>query len=204
MAARPKLSLDSFLKHVFSPSKNPLPTGLRKKTLSGLKGRKRARLTAYNKMPAKNQRILDETGSRDAYLRGDMSLADARRMLREKAVSKGFVKPLRSRGPQGKKQTPLNPMHQVDGWQVFHHLSNLNESEKLDRQAVAAFVNLMSDEQRRRALSFTSFTDILAAGTSKPPDARTINILGTSHYPEDIAWIDGDAYNVFWYHSGGR
>jgi hypothetical protein len=197
---RPRLSTDSFLKHVFSPSKNPLPTGLRKTTLSGLKGgRKKTRLASFNRMPAKNQAILDRAGMREAYLRGDATLGDAKGILRQEAIGKGLAKPVRQR----RKNTPLyDTSGKGAGWQVFHHLNNLNTSEKKDPRTIAAFVNLMDERQRRRAMSFTSFTDVLAAATQKRNG--TIDIMGKFHDPEDVAYIDGEAYNVFWYHSGGQ
>lgn len=203
MARRPRYTLDTFLKHIFSPSKNPQPSGLRKHVLSGLRGgRSKARLNAFNKMPAKNQAILDRAGMRDAYLRGDAKLADAKRVLREQAVQKGFVKPLRPRTPKAATPAPTARVRQRgEGWQVFHHLNNLNDSDRKDPRAIAALVNLMNDEQRARALSFTRYDQILAAGTSKPNGA--VQIGGTLHDAEDVVYIDDHPFNVFWYHSGG-
>lgn len=95
MAKRPKLSEDSFLKHLFAPSKNPLPSGIRKRKLVGTKGRTKRRLAAYNRMSGANQELLQRAGLRDEYLAGNATLSDARRTLRTTAVEKGIAHPLR-------------------------------------------------------------------------------------------------------------
>jgi hypothetical protein len=101
MAKRPSLSDQSFLGYVFSPKKNPLPSGIRKSRLVGTQGgRTKGRLAAYNRMSPANQELLKRAGTRDAYLKGEGTLADARRTLREKAVQLGIAKPLRPRPPK--------------------------------------------------------------------------------------------------------
>lgn len=97
MGKRPALNDSTFLSFVFHPSKSAKPTGLRKTTLKGTKGRKKARLASYNRMDAVKQAILAKTGSRDAYLRGDITLIQARGKLREQAVALGVAKPVRQR-----------------------------------------------------------------------------------------------------------
>src|ERR1700754_1914508 len=97
MAQRPGLSDETFLAHVFKPSRNPKPTGLRKTTLKGTHNRSKKRLAAFNRMSAVNQHILSASGQREQYLRGEANLADAKRALRTKAVDRGIVKPLRVR-----------------------------------------------------------------------------------------------------------
>ena len=92
---RHKLSEESFLKHLFSPAKNPLPTGLRRSKLVGTKGRVKGRLASYNRMSAKSQEILRSSGLRDKYLAGEASLGDAKKTLRVKSVEKGWSKPLK-------------------------------------------------------------------------------------------------------------
>jgi hypothetical protein len=98
MAKRPALTEDSFLKHLFSPKKNALPTGIRKRPIVSSKGRSKSRVAAYNRMSAQSQELLRRSGQRDAYLRGDASLKDARAILRETAVGKGIAKPVRRAG----------------------------------------------------------------------------------------------------------
>jgi hypothetical protein len=97
MAKRPALSEDSFLKHLFSPKRNPLPTGIRKRAIAFTAGRSKARVASYNRMSGASQEMLRRANLRDAYLNGQVSLADAKKSLRNIAVGKGFAKPLRLR-----------------------------------------------------------------------------------------------------------
>jgi hypothetical protein len=114
MAKRPTLTEQSFLSHVFSPKKHAAPSGLRKTTLTGLKGgRSKARLNAYNKTSAVNQEILKRSGLRDAYLKGQTTLAEAKRSLRGTAISLGVAKPMRARArraAQAPRETKLDRM----------------------------------------------------------------------------------------------
>jgi hypothetical protein len=89
---RPKLNEDSFLAHLFSPKKAPLPTGLRKVSLSSRAGRKAARLAAFNRMNPFSQELLKRSGTRESYLKGESSLADAKALLRLPAVGKGYAR----------------------------------------------------------------------------------------------------------------
>lgn len=90
---RPKLSLSSFLKHLFAPKTNALPTGIRARKLVGTKGRSKARLAAYNRMSGASQEVLRQAGLREEYLKGQSSLKDARGILRAKALQQGYAKP---------------------------------------------------------------------------------------------------------------
>jgi hypothetical protein len=101
MAKRPALTDDNFLKHLFSPKKNALPTGIRKRTLALTKGRTKARLAAYNRMSPLNQETLRRSGLRDAYLNGTVRLTDARKALRQIAVGKGYAKPSKTKSLGG-------------------------------------------------------------------------------------------------------
>lgn len=74
---RPRFSLTSLAAHILSPKKNPKPTGLRKRKLSGKRGQKRDRVRRYNSWPAEKQAVLDKTGMRDDYLKGEVSYKDA-------------------------------------------------------------------------------------------------------------------------------
>lgn len=98
MARRPSLSAESFLNAIFRPSKNPLPKGLRKRSLKGSKQQSKRRVAAYNKMDAAKQAIIDRSGNREAYLRGDITYADSKRALRQQGVERGIIPPVRSRG----------------------------------------------------------------------------------------------------------
>src|SRR3982751_1389993 len=93
MPRRPVLSTDSFLASVFRPSKNPRPIGLRKRTLSKTASRRAARVKSYNRFDAVKQEILERTGNRERYLRGDVTLAQARQELRVEAIGRGIAKP---------------------------------------------------------------------------------------------------------------
>lgn len=104
MPKRPTLTDSSFLGYLFKPSKNKQPTGLRKTSLTGRTGRNPRRLRAYNKMTAAQQETLKRAGQRDAYLKGESTLADAKRTLRQTAVNLGIAKPVRPRT----KATPVS------------------------------------------------------------------------------------------------
>lgn len=92
--ARPILSDTSFLGYLFAPKKHEKPAGIRKVKLSGTKGRTKGRLAAFNRMSSTNQELLKRAGLRDAYLRGDTTLVEARRSIRPQAVSLGIARPL--------------------------------------------------------------------------------------------------------------
>ncbi len=106
MAKRPPLSEQSLLAYIFSPKKNALPTGLRARPITSSKGRKAARVSAYNKMPAVKQEVLKRSGQRDAFLAGTITFTDAKKLLRQTAVQKGIVKPVRARAPRSGKDKP--------------------------------------------------------------------------------------------------
>ncbi len=108
MAKRPALSEDSFLKHLFSPKRNLLPTGIRKRALAFTAGRSKARVAAYNRMSATSQEILRRSGTRDAYLAGTSTLADARKALRSTAVEKGFARGVKARVKAASRDTHLD------------------------------------------------------------------------------------------------
>jgi hypothetical protein len=150
MARRPKLSDDSFLKHLFAPSKNPLPTGLRKTTLVGTKGRSKGRLAAYNRMSAKNQEILKRAGTRDAYLRGETSLSESRKVIRQQAVSKGIAKPLRIPAP--------NPARSLDNriaGYVYRSMTQVAQRPVVNGPAIEKRVPYLPSDVKRQVLNWT-------------------------------------------------
>jgi hypothetical protein len=103
MAKRPALNDTSFLGHLFSPKKNPLPAGIRKTHLSGTRGgRTKARLAAFNRMSPTSQELLRRSGKRESYLKGETSLSEAKASLRQAAVSLGVAKPLPKRKNTGR------------------------------------------------------------------------------------------------------
>src|SRR4030067_1175638 len=102
---RPALTDQSFYAFLFRPSKNPKPVGLRHRILKGTTGQSKARINAYNKMPAERQAVIDRAGHRERYLKGETTYTEAKRTLRERAVQAGLLKPVRGRRPNiGPKQ----------------------------------------------------------------------------------------------------
>src|SRR6476620_4696031 len=97
MPKRPTLNDNTFLAHLFAPKKHAQPTGLRKIALSGSKNRSVKRLRSFNKMSAVQQATLTRAGLREQYLRGETTLAEARRSLRPQAISLGVARPVRTR-----------------------------------------------------------------------------------------------------------
>lgn len=184
MANRPRLSNSSFLSFIFHPKKALKPTGLRKTTLTGTKGRNKRRLAAYNRMPAANQEILKRAGQRDAYLRGDTTLAKAKAFLRETAVQLGVAKPVRQRHrplpglPAGFAATPLDRM-------IQQHL------ERTVRAEGRMFNRHTSDEEIRfldpeTGMLQWSYGQIKHAGRKD------------SEY--EVVTPDGVTHNPMWYH----
>lgn len=94
---RPPLSETSFLAHVFKPKTNPLPTGLRKSALKATKGRKVARVNAFNRMTALKQQIVKRSGMLEEYLNGTATFTDTKQRLRVEAVNRNVARPLRNR-----------------------------------------------------------------------------------------------------------
>lgn len=183
MAKRPALTNRSFLAAVFSPKKNPVPTGLRKKKLAGVKGRSAARLRSYNGMTALNQQILERAGQREAYLRGDATIADAKRVLRNAAVDLGIAKPLKP------KIAPIQSSHSIgDRTRVLDHLwttlTGTTTRRPVKLGAVRQGALLMTRDQAMRALRMTA-TEIKEAGVRGSPEEMELN---------------GKVYNPFWYH----
>lgn len=184
MPKRPPLSDSSFLAAVFSPKKNPVPTGLRKKKLSSVTGRKPTRVKSYNSMPAINQRVLDETKQREAYLRGDVTIADAKRALRNKAVDLGIAKPLRPKvtatgvttGRVGDKRTRV-----LD--HMWRQLTGTTTRGKVNIMALRRGTLFMTPDQLSRALAMTGVDLKNAAGNEE----------------EEVEPIEGKPLNPFWY-----
>jgi hypothetical protein len=179
MAKRPALTEDSFLKHLFSPRKNLLPTGLRKRPVAFSKGRTKARVASYNRMNAKSQEVLRTAGLKDAYLRGDASLTDARKGLRSKAVEKGFAKPLRQ-AKQAVAKTSRGNIDTAVAAHIVHALKKANFIPNIGR--IHNSVPFMPEEDKDKALRFTSAQIRAYAGDSTK-----------------LVTIDGEQRNPLWY-----
>jgi hypothetical protein len=121
---RPSFSAGNFLAHIFSPKRHAKPSGLRKTALSGLRGgRLKNRLASFNRMDAVKQHVLQESGQREAYLRGEVTFAEAKRSLRPKAIQLGVAKPVRPRGPVVQPVTASRPMtrkEQIEARMAYH------------------------------------------------------------------------------------
>lgn len=180
MAKRIPLSENSFLGHVFSPKKNPVPSGIRKTSLVGLKGgRTKARLNAFNRMSPVNQEILKRSGQRDAYLRGEATLADAKRSLRPKAIALKLAKPLRTKAyqPAGGSLTGLDRTIADRLKSVVREAGKDVNSRNVDQR----MKQLKSPTRDMTKWSYSQF-----AHAARAPEYTT----------EDD---EGNAFNPFWY-----
>lgn len=163
---RPALSDASFLAHIFSPKKNPKPTGLRKRILKGSKGQRKARINAYNRMTAEKQAVIDRAGHRDSFLRGETTYTDSKRTLRETGVSQGILKPLRQRNrPISQGQQLYDDVvvdHLIDegldelaGWNERHVRQRLRVTTRVTkRQILAATKAEIRRNAKRRSIEF--------------------------------------------------
>lgn len=182
MAKRPPLSDRSFLAAVFSPKKNPVPVGLRKKKLVGVKGRSAARLRAYNSMSALNQQVLEKSGQREAYLRGNVTIADAKRALRNTAVDLGIAKPLKPKVPVTTAKVADPRTRVLD--HLWRTLTGTTTRKPVNIGALRRGTLLMSKDQLGRALKMTA-PEVKEAGNNPA---------------EEIELDGGKKLNPFWYH----
>lgn len=171
MPKRPRLTDESFLKSVFQPSKNAIPAGIRKSSVKSNGGRKASRVRSYNGLSAQNQEILRRTGNRDQYLKGTVSLADAKRQLRQEAVKAHIVKPL---GATTRRAQAIANLTAIAS----------NRPERPNASAVSPETikynvnNRMSERQITAALNFNDYDDLIDAMDDG---------------------YDADGYNVYWY-----
>ncbi len=178
MAKRPALTDDSFLQHIFSPKKNPLPVGLRKRPITFVKGRTKGRVSSYNRMSATNQELLKRSGFREAYLKGDASLADAKRELRKTAVSKGIAKPLKG------KVAARRPGTNLDLLVASHIVKELRDSGyPVNTDAVYKRVKYMKDGDKEKAEKW-----------------KTGQIRAYGGDDANMVEADGERFNPLWYH----
>ena len=140
MARKPTLSNQSFLQSVFQPSKYQTPSGLRKRSASNIKGRNARRVRAFNSLTPAKQAILDKANKREAYLRGETTLAQAKNSLRAEAVRNGWAKaPTRTTS-------------------IEHHISDLVQratGRSLDPDKLHQRISAMTPEQRKEASTIT-------------------------------------------------
>lgn len=177
--ARPRLTTESFLSHLFRPSKNALPSGIRKTTLKGKKGQKRARINSWNKMPGKNQEILRRAGLQDAFLRGDVTVTEAKRRLRIDAANQGIVKPLRRRAPSKAVSDDI--------YGVFRHMDRILQTDRKNPDHLRMNAVMMSPQQRVDVKQISTFDEFRAEASS--PSERWMTTFD-----------DGVTRSVLWYH----
>lgn len=192
MAARLTLSDESFIRHIFQPSKNPLPVGLKKRHASHGKGRVARRVRSFNKLAPKQQYILDKTGQREAYLRGDVTVAAARQRLRNEGIREGWAKPPRPR-------ISLND-------RVVDHIATTqyrHTGRMPDAQNLRARVERMTPEQKAKAVDIT-WTNLIKAAKDRsqmrpPPATPSIGLGGDDYDEEGDDYYPDDDINPFWY-----
>jgi hypothetical protein len=179
MTKRPTLSNQTFLAHVFSPKRNPQPTGLRKQHLSGTRGgRIKGRLAAFNRMSPVNQELLKRSGLREDYLKGTAKIADAKESLRSEAVNLGVAKPRRPSAPRVPIVTDLD--RRVAGYLKYR----LRGLPKTNSQTIDANVPRIPAGVKEDVLTW-DYTAIKYAGRDG------------SEYE---TMVNGKAFNPFWYH----
>lgn len=178
MAKRPALTEESFLAHLFSPKKNALPTGLRARPLAAAKGRKAARVTAYNKMPALKQEVLKRSGLRDAYLKGEATFVQAKAVLCPKAVEKGVARPIRVR----KAKAPV----------VVRN----------DRARAGSIARNAMIELARAEREYDAATIIAGSTFNQNDDADRLSYAQIKERAKDKDYeilVDGQSFNPYWY-----
>lgn len=184
VAKRPALTEDSFLAHLFSPKKNALPTGLRARPIASSKGRRVARVNAYNKMPAVKQEALKRSGLRDAFLKGEVTYTDARKALRGKAEERGIVKALRARGAKAKT-------------------SALSAAIKKRRKEEAyTFSQHLMSQLRRANKQHDPSTVVAGSFYIQEDDVETLDYEGIKERAKDKNFemeIGGHSVNPYWY-----
>lgn len=182
---RPSLSVTSFLGHLFHPKKNALPTGIRKRKIQSTKGRKSTRVSAYNKMPGFNQEILERAGAREEYLKGTLSLADAKRKLREQAVTLGIAKPVRQRTPQPSKPAMRTRRDRLEAMIALHIGNTVLAENKPVSWKTLEDENEYLIDPREEMMQW---------------DYGRIKYAGRKGSEYEVISDDGKTHNPFWYH----
>lgn len=189
MAKRPALTEQSFLAHLFSPKRNPLPSGLRKTTLVGTKGgRTKARLAAFNRMSPASQEMLKRSGKREAYLKGETSLSEAKKSLREVAVNLGVAKPLPKAKRKAARVSSSN-RSSLDA-RVFNHVREKlrNAGKAVNETRLDEGIALLDDDVAE---------DIVRRG--REWDYGKIKAAARQGSEIEVM-VDGHVRNPLWYH----
>lgn len=182
MATRPTLTENSFLAHLFSPKKYAQPSGIRKTHLKGLKGQNKARVAAFNRMLPVKQELLKRSGTRDSYLRGQSTLADAKNALRPKAVAAKLARPLRP-----KKTTHLPWVVTDLDKRIERYLKDKlpGRVEKYNPRTIEAEIPFLGDNADPLMLRW---------------DIGEIKHAGREGSEYEVVDNQGVTHNPFWYH----
>jgi hypothetical protein len=180
MTRRPKLSDQSFLGHLFSPRKYGQPTGIRKTTLKGTQGQKKGRIAAFNRMLPFKQELLKRSGTRDSYLRGETTLADAKTALRPKGIAAGVAKPVRGSQKPVRMTTDLD--RRIERYLKIKLPGNVEKYNPRTIEAQNPFLGDMAEEGMLR----WDLGEIKYAGR-EGSEYETVDANGVTHNP-------------FWYH----
>lgn len=182
MASRPGLTEESFLRHLFSPKKNPLPTGIRKRPIAFTPGRTKARVAAYNRMSGASQETLRRAGLRDDYLKGNATLADAKKALRRVAVDLGIAKPT-----AGQPRRVTSHLNTLAGDVAVHVSRTLARGGTLVAKKFFSRVKHMPESMMRDVLTW---------------DAARIKAYASHQQdePDYMVIIDGKPFNPLWYY----
>lgn len=151
MARRPALTNQSFLQSIFHPSKYQTPTGLKKRSASKTSSRNTRRVRAFNNLTPAKQAILDKAGQREAYLRGETTLAQAKDSLRVEAIRHHWIKP----------STKTSS--------IEHHVSTIVQratGRNIDPDKLHTHITAMTPEQRRE-VSGMSFAELQQRASDK-------------------------------------
>lgn len=178
MAKRPALSDESFLAHLFSPKKNALPTGLRARPVVVSKGRNKARVNAYNKMPAVKQEVLKRAGLRDAFLKGETTYTEAKKALRPKAVEKGVARPVRAKIAAKPKR--IDRSRAREGFIAQAWTYQLRKAEKEYNPATVYAGSQFVEEADAETLTYAQIKE-------------------RASDPNYVVTINGNTFNPYWY-----
>lgn len=184
MPRRPQLSDTSFLGYIFSPKKNPKPSGLRKIHLSGTKGgRNKGRLAAFNRMSPASQELLKRAGLREEYLRGQASLGQAKGILREEGVRLGVARP--SRTSTNRPYQSYTSRTSLDIRVAAHLKSVIRSADKP--------LNTFTVDRNAPLIPVNDLSDVLGW------DYSQVKYAGRPASEYELV-VEGKRVNPFWYH----
>lgn len=184
------LAESDFLSHIFHPKTVRRPTGIRKRKVVGRGGgRKASRIRSYNRMDAVKQRIIDVAG-RDKYLRGEVTLGEAKRSLRPRAIDVGVAKPIRIRTP--KDVSVERAAEHI--YRIAHERNPIRETgpragdpkPPINRQSISRNIRDYMTPEMRAATPKLSYDEL----------KRRANMWTYDRY--DV--VDGSLHNPYWYH----